>query len=288
MESAERQPDSLVPPVSITKPGCRKRSPDPVGHAAVGPTGAAAATPALPPSPFSLVALPSVAAGGRPQVWESVVGTKTIDSRHSGGGAATDSASSDATQLAAVHAAQGMGLSPDSRSRSGRHGAAANQAVLAGIRQWDVSALPDGLSGLLESRKPERTVDGGHIARHHILDCAVSQQGTASSQRRSATDPTTAVVATATAALNLAAERLLVAGGQRQLAALSQGSAGLAAAAATAAHLVLQGASPSEAADKILAMVLLSEISCCTCSCLCAHGLLSTEQPSSCRAHVAL
>jgi len=262
MESAEPQPDSPVPTASVAKPGSWKRSPDQVGRAAAaGPVGAAPATMvALPPSPFSLVAPPSTAACDRLAMRSSLMDGKTIESRHSGGGAATDSGSSEATQLAAVHAAHALGLSPDSRSRGSSHGAAAPQAVLAGSRQWGMSAMPDGLSGLLESRKPERTVD--HLrTRSQLLDSAMSQvaQGTALSQRQSVADPAMAVAVTATATLNRAADRLLMAGGQRQLTALPQGPAGLAAAAAAAAHLVLQGASPAEAANKILAMVLPSK-----------------------------
>ncbi len=290
MESAEAQPDSPVPTASVAKPGCWKRCPDLVGRAGTaGPAGAAPVTTgamvALPPSPFSLVAPPSTAACDRLGMRSSLMDIKTIDSRHSGGGAATDSGSSDATQLIAVHAAQSMGLSPESPSRGSLHGAAASQAVIAGSCQWGMSAMPDGLSGLVESRKPgRRTVDPVLRTRPQLVDSAISQaaQGTALSQRSSAGDPTMAVAVTATAALNLAADRLRIAGGHRQLTALPQGSAGLAAAAAAAAHLVLQGASPSEAANKILAMVLPSRNTCCTSSSTSIHGCISAEQPSFC------
>ena len=257
--SAEPQPDSPVPTTNVAKHGGWKQSPALLGgRAAAGPAGAAA-TMALPPSPFSLVpSPPSTAACDRLGIRSSLTDGKTIESRHSGGGAATDSASSDATQLAAVHAVPVVGLTPESRSRSGQHGAAWGAAAPAGSRQWGMSALPDGLSGLLDGRKPERAVEGRQTARPQLRDSAMSRvvaQETASVQQRSAADPAMAVIAAATAALNLAAERLLLAGGRGQLAALPQGSAGLAAAAAAAAHLTLHGASPSEAADKILAMV---------------------------------
>ena len=254
MESADQQPDSPAPTASLlAKPGFWKQSPDLAGRAAAGATDAAAPT-ALPPSPFSLVAPPAAAAAyAPPRTLDSlVVNAKVLDSRHSGGGAATDSASSDATQLAAVHAAPVVGQSPASKAR-GWDTAAPPRGVLAGGRQWGISALPDGLSGLVESSIDRH----GQRARPQLLDSAMSQmaQGTSASQQRSAANPTEAVIGTTTAALSLAAEQMFLGGGQRQLAALSQGSAGIAAAAAAAAHLTLQGASPLEAAQKILAMV---------------------------------
>ena len=243
---------------SVAKPGSWKRSPDLTGHAE--PAGPAV----VPRSPFSSAAPPAtIAAGGR---LGGASGSchdddVPVETRHSGGVAA-DSGSSEASQLAGVHARQIIGLKPDRRAPCSAAAAPTPAALMQRSGSGSEFALPDGLSGLVESYNPGRVSDritsvrsrpAGGVAAWDSDGGAATAQG--------ASDPTVTVAAAAAAALNLAAERLLAAAAagsqQRQHAGLSQGPAGPAATAAVAAHLTLQGASPSEAADRILAMVRL-------------------------------
>ena len=249
MDSAG-QPDPPVPSVTVAKPGSWQQSSAAVGRTYADPANAQTVA-SLPRSPFTSAKPLPCATSARDQfkTLRSLTDTLPIESRHSGGVAA-DSASSEASQLAAVHTRQIVDLSPEQPTQS--RSAAAPQAVHSASQQWGTTALPDGLSGLVHSSKPE---------------CMAQPMSSAATQRargiapshQTGPNPTLAVVAAATAALNLAAERLLSAGGQavqqQQHRHLPQGSAGLAAAAAAAAQLALQGVSPAQAADSIMAMV---------------------------------
>ena len=246
----ESPSSALVSSDIVAKPGSWKQSPEASGHQA-GTTGPAS----VPRSPFSSAAPPVMTiAGARPGAFGLLHDAAIVETRHSGGVAA-DSGSSEASQLASVHARLIVAANPVLQPQS--------RATLATVQRSGTSALPDGLSGLVASYNPDRVGQSGAAGQSQPANSAtVRSSGGGAAGAHGASDPAVAVAAAAAAALNMAAERLLAAAAavgsqqqQRQHTGLPQAPASLAAAAAAAAHLALQGASQSDAADSILAMV---------------------------------